>query len=598
MEPKEEIRNRLDVAEVISEYLPLKPAGSGSFKALCPFHGEKTPSFYVSTEKQIWRCFGCNKGGDIFSFIMEMEGIGFREALEELAKKAGVELPKYERKQAANSNQFLYDMMTLSGKVYHAVLMEHESGEVARAYMKRRGITEELAKKFQLGYAPESWTFMHDFLKKKGYGEPRMEKAGLVKKKKTGKGYLDRFRHRLLVPLHDARGNIVGFTGRTMYTGDDAKGPKYLNSPETPIYNKRDVLYGLSFAKSAIRAEDAVIIVEGNLDIIASHKAGVQHIVASSGTALTESQLGLLKRFTKNLIFCFDGDSAGFKAAKRGIHLAQQEGFNVKVITIPDKLGKDPDDVVQSSEEAWRELVKHPIPIMRYFISRHIGSADMNDVEIRRDAVHAVLDELSRIQDIIERDFWLDDIASKTGINRPALEAALRKKEGGQARAQKPIEPIKNETAPPKYSKLEEAGLLIIGMMLAERVLFEHGMNRLTDTILPKKLSDLYTKIIVSYNQANLPQDAQWKSFFSSMREHASEEGRSIIDYAALLAEAFSKDMDRTRLRSELDRHIDLLLSSKHKAKKHELEAQIREAEQSGNTEQLESLLASYKELL
>ncbi|MDA0208545.1 MAG: DNA primase [bacterium] len=598
MEPKEEIRNRLDVSEVISEYLPLKPAGSGSFKALCPFHGEKTPSFHISTEKQIWRCFGCNKGGDIFSFVMEMEGIGFREALEELAKKAGVELPKYEKQQTTDSSQFLYDMMALSGKVYHAVLMDHETGEVARAYMHRRGITPELAKKFQIGYAPESWTFMHDFLKKKGYGEARIEKAGLIKKKQNGTGYLDRFRHRLLIPLHDARGNIVGFTGRTMYADEEAKGPKYLNSPETPIYNKRDVLYGLSFAKSAIRAEDAVIIVEGNLDIIASHKAGVEHIVASSGTALTESQLSLLKRFTNNLVFCFDGDSAGFKAAKRGIHLAQQEGFNVKVITIPERLGKDPDDIVQKSEEAWRELVKHPVPIMRYFIAKHIGSANMSDVEVRREAVHAVLDELSRIHDSIERDFWLDDIATKTGIKRQALESALRAKAGNSAHVSRAPTQKPAAEALPTYSKLQEAGLLIIGMMLADRALFEHGMNRLKADLLPEQFIPLYTNIILRYNHANLPQDAQWKSFFSSMREDASEIDRGFIDYAALLAESFSVDMDRTRLRSELDRHIDLLLKKRLNAKKADLEMKIREAEQLGKKDEMHALLDSYKELI
>ncbi|MBU0613695.1 DNA primase, partial [Patescibacteria group bacterium] len=276
MEPKEEIRARIHVDELIGEYLELRPAGHMNFKALCPFHGEKTPSFHVSREKEIWHCFGCHKGGDIFAFIMEIEGVDFAEAMRILAKKAGVEMPEYKPQKDKGERELYIEMHQLAGRFYKKVLESHESAGVARDYLKNRGITSDLVDKFLLGFALESWESLCLFLKQKGYTEKQILGSGLAKIRKSGSGIIDRFRNRIMIPISDTRGNIVGFTGRLL----SGEGPKYLNSPETLIYNKRAILYGLHLAKTAIRQKGSVIIVEGNLDVVASHKAGVENVVA------------------------------------------------------------------------------------------------------------------------------------------------------------------------------------------------------------------------------------------------------------------------------------------------------------------------------
>jgi len=360
MEPKDEIKSKLNISDIISEYLALKPAGGGSFKAVCPFHSEKTPSFYVSTEKQI-----CDKGGDVISFVMEIDGVDFLSALKTLGKKAGVEVDLKPEK-FSGEKEMSYKINALACKFYQTILHEHQAGKKARDYMRSRGINETLANEFQLGAAPDSWDGLYGFLLKRGYGQTAIVAAGLAKSRQSGSGFVDRFRNRLMIPLCDASGRVLGFTGRLLEEQTEKTGPKYLNSPETVIYKKSDVLFGLHLAKKSIRNEKSVIIVEGNLDVIASHNAGVRHIVASSGTALTQSQLIILKRLTENILFCFDSDTAGFAAAQRGIRIALSLGFRVKVIAIPAELGKDPDDVVQKNPATWNALVARPINVLKY----------------------------------------------------------------------------------------------------------------------------------------------------------------------------------------------------------------------------------------
>jgi len=304
MDPKDEIKEKIDLQELISEYLPLKPSGSGSFKGLCPFHTEKTPSFNVSPDKQIWHCFGCSEGGDCFSFIQKMEGMTFPEALMHLGKRVGVEVTRFSSKEG-NEKQRALEMHEHAETFYRKVLTDGNGSSAARAYVLKRAIPEELAVKFGIGFAPDEWNALAAVLLKRGFSETEIVQAGLGLKKKSGSGIIDRFRNRLMIPLRDRHGKTVGFTGRIL-PGSSDTGPKYMNSPETVIYRKSRLVFGLEFAKTACRERGTIIVTEGNLDVVASHKAGVENSVASSATALTEEQLALMKRYTDTIIFAFD----------------------------------------------------------------------------------------------------------------------------------------------------------------------------------------------------------------------------------------------------------------------------------------------------
>ena len=293
MDPKDEIKQKLDILDLVSEYVALKPSGSTGFKGLCPFHSEKSPSFHVSQDRQNWHCFGCSEGGDCFSFVMKMEGMTFPEALMHLGKKVGVEVRRLPTAET-NTRSRMLQVNDLAQKFYRKVLIDSPKASAARAYVEKRQIPTELAETFGLGYAPDDWDTLSQFLLKHGFSEGELLQAGVSMRRKQGSGVIDRFRNRLMIPLRDHHGNTVGFTGRSM-PGDE-QGPKYMNSPETPVYSKTHLVFGLDLAKQPAREAGAMVIVEGNLDVVASHKAGVANIVASSGTALTQEKLELIKR--------------------------------------------------------------------------------------------------------------------------------------------------------------------------------------------------------------------------------------------------------------------------------------------------------------
>jgi len=323
----DEIKSKLNVEEVIGGYLQLQRAGR-NFKACCPFHNEKTPSFMVSPERQSWHCFGCNEGGDIFTFVMKIEGLEFIEALKLLADKAGVPLQKvnYENK-GEKSN--LSDIVEASKKFYKECL-KIKGGKKAYEYLRGRGLSDEMIQKFELGFAPDSWSLLSDYLKKKGFKEKDILGAGMTVKNEKGRIY-DRFRGRIMFPVNTVAAQTVGFSSRIMPGGDESSA-KYINTPETLVYNKGRILYGLDKSKIFIRQKDQCMMVEGNVDVIASFQSGVNNVVATSGTALTVDQLRIIKRYTNNIVFSFDMDAAGVKAADRGIWMALEEGMNVSII--------------------------------------------------------------------------------------------------------------------------------------------------------------------------------------------------------------------------------------------------------------------------
>ena len=419
----EEIRRKIDIVELINEYVPLKKTGR-NFKALCPFHSEKIPSFIVSPERQIFKCFGCGEGGDIFGFLMKTENMEFGEALRTLAKRAGVKLRRYRPTESERQKQLLYEINHLASEYYHYLLTKHPVGKKALDYIFGRGIARESLAGFRLGYSPNLWEALQDFLvKKKRYKIEDLERAGLVIKSERGQGYYDRFRGRLMFTLRNHRNNVVGFAGRTLDPKQEEA--KYINTPETLVYHKSDLLYGLVETKKAINKADEAVVVEGELDAVSSIQAGVENVVAIKGTALTQGQIDLLSRFTSNIILALDQDIAGDQAARRGIELADAAGMAIKVVEV--KGGKDPDEVAQKDPKRWRQQVKQAVPIYDYFLDSAFGRFDARTVEGKRKISQELTPVLAKISNKVVQAHYIRQLAERLRVGEEAVAAEVAK---------------------------------------------------------------------------------------------------------------------------------------------------------------------------
>jgi len=427
----EEIKSKIDLVQFISSYIPLKKAGR-NFKALCPFHTEKTPSFIVSPERQIWKCFGCGLGGDVFRFLMEYEKMDFGEALRFLAKKTGVVLKSYQPTESEAEKEKLYQINHLAAEFFHYLLLNHPAGKPALDYILGRGITKDSLKLFKIGYAPSLWDGLQKFLVgKKGYKPEELEKAGLVipsSKFPPNRGvqsskFYDRFRHRLMFPLSDHRGNICGFAGRAL--DPEAKEAKYINTPETLIYHKSDLLYPLNLTKEEIKKENRAVVVEGELDAISSFQIGVKNIVAIKGSALTENQVKLLKRFAENLVLALDADIAGDSAARRGIEIADKEGLNIRVVELEKY--KDPDEAAQKEPKYYKEKIKRAIPFYDYLIDsafkRFIGDTPESKKKIGEEIVPV----LAKIENEIVKNHYIKKLAQRLEVDEEAILIQIKK---------------------------------------------------------------------------------------------------------------------------------------------------------------------------
>lgn len=425
MDQVDEIKAKIDIVSLISEYFPLKRAGR-NYKAVCPFHGEKTPSFMVSPERQIFKCFGCGQGGDIFGFLMNMEGVEFGEALRILAKKAGVKLVRYQPTKQEEEKDRFYQLNHLTSEFYHYLLTSHPVGKKALEYLKNRQISLESIKLFKIGCAPANPNALFKFLTvKKNFLPDELFRAGLISR--SANGNYDFFRDRLVFPLQDHRGNFVGFSGRTIGVWDEntSFGPKYLNTPETPVYQKGNLLYGLETTRQEIKAKNQAIIVEGELDLISSYQAGILNVVAIKGSALTEFQAKLLKRFTDNIALSLDMDSAGDKATWRGIEIADSEGLNVRVVRLPE--GKDPDDLARKDPKALLKAIEEAIPAYDFFLESTFNRFDSKTSEGKRKIGQEVLPVLSRISDDLVKAHYIQKLASKLDLPMEAILAQMGK---------------------------------------------------------------------------------------------------------------------------------------------------------------------------
>jgi len=419
----EEIKEKLDIVELVGSYIDLKQSGS-SLKAPCPFHNEKTPSFFVSPDRGTYYCFGCGKKGDIFSFVQEFEGLDFVGVLKLLGDRTGVKVDfKDDKNQDKRQKQFT--VLNEATEWFQANLTSEKEEEVIRYLKEERGLTDDSIKSFRIGYVPEEWNALYDHLKSKNYSDQEIEEVGLAKKSdksSSSNKYYDRFRSRIMFPIFDVGSRIVGYTGR-IFGGSD-KDAKYLNSPETELFNKSKILYCYNFAKTNIRKNDFSILVEGQMDVILAHQAGYKNTIATSGTALASDQIDLLERLSKKIVIALDGDGAGFRASERAWKMALAKGMDVKIAVLPE--GKDPADVIKENPKDWKGIIKKSQHIIDFLIHK----LDQENVEQRvlaRRIKENIIPYISELPNAIEQDHFIKTLSKAFGINRDVLRKEVDK---------------------------------------------------------------------------------------------------------------------------------------------------------------------------
>ncbi|GAB4535096.1 MAG: DNA primase [Thermodesulfovibrionia bacterium] len=548
----EEIKSRIDIVEFISQYVTLKRAGQ-NLKALCPFHSEKTPSFIVSPSKQIYHCFGCGEGGDIFTFLMKHDGISYREAIMELAKRAGVELRDDRGKaESVEKGQFLNinkDALTF----FQDSLIKNKK---AIDYLKARGIDKRWIGAFSIGYAPDSWDSLINYLRKRGYKVELMKKAGLVTE--GTKGYYGTFRNRIIFPIFDLKGGVIGFGARAI---DDST-PKYLNSPETPVFNKGKVLYGLNIARESIKRMGYILIMEGYIDVITSHIHGFSNAVAPLGTALTEEHGRLIKRFTDEAIVVFDSDEAGIKAGRNAAAILFSAGVNVRMLSLPKD--EDPDSFLRDNgPRAFEELLRNPVSIVDFLI-QYGGNKDLIG--------HSAIEVISRIPNGITRGNYIKLLSERLGINELFIIEELKKirkgtKEKGRVdTARQPVRPV------------DEIYIL--------RLLIRHPdmSGDILNTLRVEDFDDDITRSI--YSKINKGLRGSDKLLLE-----CNEDEKRLLTNIMLMEDI---EEPEKALKDCLKRMMD----KRHKAMLRDIQSQIRDAEMRGDRERLRLLQMRQNELI
>lgn len=569
---KEEVRARLNIEDVIGEYVQLKRAGR-NFKGLSPFSGERTPSFFVSPDKHIWHDFSSNKGGDIFSFVMEVEGLDFRQALELLARKAGVDLTLYESKgsrELAERKKRLLAANDLAATYYQHSLLKNQ--HALEYVFKKRGLSKQIVTDFRIGYAPDNGDALVQFLRKKGFSSQELADAGL-----TNRFGGDMFRGRMSVPLMDSSGQVIGFTARII--GDDPNAPKYLNTPQTLLYDKGRHVFGLSQAKAAIRAVDYAVVVEGNLDVVSSHQAGVAQVVATAGTAMTEYHLRALRRLTGSIRLAFDGDKAGIAATERAIPIASEVGVELTIITLPGD-AKDPDELIQQDVTLWQQAIDTAVPAVDWIIDQYRQREDLTTAAGKRAFTSASLAVVATLKDAVERDHYEQKLAQMIGSSLEAIQAKVAAAPlvsdapMKQVKAAQTVKPLRDDQA---YQDNLLAALLIdepsqellaefdVSMFTGEErqalatYLAAHPGVALSDTPKDLQMYDTYVKILLLKADARYADWSDQDRYFESARllrqvqtEHKKQQKEQLTE-ALRDAEAAGDDAKAAGMRAELN---------------------------------------------
>jgi DNA primase len=467
MQAVDEIKERIDIVDLISGYVSLKKAGR-TYKGVCPFHAEKTPSFVVFPHTQTWHCFGaCGTGGDVFTFLMRREGLDFSEALHQLAARAGIALepPTPHREVVDARRARLLEMHSAAAQYYHNLLRHADEAAGAREYLSRRGIGPDAVERFQLGFARNAWDGLKSFLLGRGYSEAELVEGGLLVARESGDGTYDRFRNRFIIPIRNAKGQVIAFGARALHANDV---PKYLNSPQTPIFDKGGTLFGLDLARQAIRSADRAVLVEGYMDVISAHQAGHANVVAGMGTALTEAQLRQLKRLTKHLVLALDADLAGDAATLRGIGTAREalgttaepvitsrglvrfEGrldVDIRIASLP--AGRDPDDILRETPEQWPATVDRAVPVVSFFMRSLAASEDLSTARGKSELVRRVLPLVREVSDGVERAHYVSELAQLVRVDERVVLAELERLPAASRRpaASEPQDDVESEGA-------------------------------------------------------------------------------------------------------------------------------------------------------
>lgn len=578
MDAVEDIKSRLAIEDVIGEYVELKRAGR-NWRGLSPFSSEKSPSFMVSPEKQIWHDFSSGKGGNMFSFVMELEGLDFKGALELLARKAGVDLAAY--RQSGKSGVDKERLFSANEAAVHFYQVQFSKSKIALEYVfKQRQFAKQTALDWRLGYSPTSGTELLNYLKNKGFTDSEIKRAGLLNS--YGK---DMFRGRLMVPLADPQGRTVGFTARLLTS--DKNAPKYINTPQSPLYDKSRHVYGLHHAKEAIRKSGYVVMVEGNLDVIASHGAGVKNVVATAGTALTEQHLKTLARFTADIRLAFDADKAGLAATERAISLASRLDLTLNIITVPS--GKDPDELIKNSGvEAWQKAIEAPEYALDWLISRHQKLIDVSTAQGKRQFTSVLLPIVNGLKDSVEQDHYLRKIADILEVSVDALNTKMGQSKVQTKQLKKPKVDLEITDKASADARKSEDGLLSILLthpslrgeltIILPEMFTQELANKLLDFL--RANPDYYTQVDGA-EQGNLPQElAEYVKILLLEYEELyqgidlNELRHEVLRLQAKLIEAYVKN-EKAKLRqkyssdaeasqrslAEESREYDLLLS-------------------------------------
>jgi DNA primase len=456
----DEIKQKIDIAEIIGQYVQLTRSGR-TLRAPCPFHSEKKPSFFVYPEQQTWHCFGaCNTGGDVFSFIMKKEGLDFADALRLLAEKSGVVIPSPVKAEAEDkAREKVISANLAASQYYHNLLINTQAGARALNYLKGRGLADNTITAFQLGYSLPAWESLKSYLAEKGFGEVDLLEAGLVIRSEDSERTHDRFRDHIMFPIMDERGRVNGFGARVMEPAEKNQ-PKYINSPQTRVFDKSGSLYGIHLARAAIRQEDQAVLVEGYMDVIVAHQYGLSNVIAPMGVAITERQIGQIKKMTRNIVLALDPDKAGEDAAMRCVGYENSLDTEVKVITLPD--GKDPDEVIKEDAESWRSLVKKAFPVIDYTIGLVTAKLDMKSTQGKTEAVNRLLPIIAGVAAGTRQNHYLTKLALAIGIDVQKLEPMLgRIKPDRKARETK-SQAVQKATRSLSSNPLEEYALAIL----------------------------------------------------------------------------------------------------------------------------------------